>query len=82
MIGALNRPSPNNGLVIGLPNPVGFPRPGVLLSTAKASLSKIKRSAARYVYFEHEPVRRGLTNRLTSDEASKVASNIGQLPDF
>ena len=35
-----------------------------------------------YVYFEDEPVRHGLMNRLTSNEARRVVSNIAKLPDL
>ena len=51
------------------------PRPSLIVEDANGR-------PLAYVYFEDEPVRRGLTKRLTSDEAWRVASNIAKLPDL
>ena len=66
--------------------PKGEKRPADVISNAVEvipSRAYAKGQAAlAYVYFEDDPVRRSLTNRLTNDEAWRVASNIAKLPDI
>jgi hypothetical protein len=65
------------------PEPRRFPPPWTVTENAESFVVKdAKGRPLGYFYFEDEPVRRGLTDRLTKVEAWRMAVNFAKLPDL
>ena len=63
--------------------PRRFPAPWrVEESTESFRIVDANGQALAYVYFEDEEGRRKVMNRLTRDEAQRIAVNIARLPDM
>jgi hypothetical protein len=65
------------------PEPRRFPPPWTVAENAESFVVKdAKGQPLGYFYFEDEPVRRGLTDRLTKIEAWRMTVNFARLPDL
>ena len=65
------------------PEPRRFPSPWTVTENAESFVVKdAKGQPLGYFYFEDEPVRRGLTDRLTKIEAWRMAVNFAKLPEL
>lgn len=65
------------------PEPRRFPPPWTVIENAESFVVKdAKGQPLGYFYFEDEPVRRGLTNRMTKIEAWRIAVNFAKLPEL
>ena len=63
------------------PEPRRFPPPWTVTENAESFVVKDPNGRPLgYFYFEDEPVRRGLTDRLTKVEAWRMAVNFAKLP--
>jgi hypothetical protein len=63
--------------------PRRFPAPWEALELEESFvIQDAKGQALTYVYFEDEPTRQRIMNRLSRDEARRIAANIAKLPDL
>jgi hypothetical protein len=60
-----------------------FPPPWTMDETDACFIVRdSRRQVLAYVYFEDEPGQRSAANRLTRDEARRIAANIAKLPEL